>query len=514
MNDVDVLIAGAGPTGLVLALCLARAGVRVRIVDKAPAVASTSRALVVHARTLEFYRQLGIADAVVDASVRFDALNLWVGGRHVAHVELGALGAGATAYPYVLIFPQDEHERLLGEQLAAAGVTVERPCALARFDDRGDGVVARLMHDDGREETCSAAYLAGCDGAHSTVREQLGAGFPGATYAHLFYVADVEAQGPAINGELNVALDFADLVAIFPMKGDGRVRFIGTVKPENEQAEHALEWNDVSRRAIDTLRIDVTRVNWFSTYHVHHRVASHFRSGRTFLLGDAAHIHSPVGGQGMNTGIGDAINLGWKIAGALRRTIDSRVLESFEPERLAFAKRLVATTDRAFKIATSDGPIARFVRLHAIPEVLPPLTALSEVRRFMFRTLSQTAIEYRDSALSRGVAGSVHAGDRLPWVDLREDGAEPIDNYAPLAAREFQVHVYGGAKPALCALCGTRGIALHAFAWREAMAAAGFARDACYLLRPDGYVAFAERNGDDTSAFTRYLDDWRITARS
>jgi hypothetical protein len=266
----------------------------------------------------------------------------------------------------------------------------------------------------------------------------------------------------------------------------------------------------VSRRAIETLGLGVTRVNWFSTYHVHHRVASHFRSGRAFLLGDAAHIHSPVGGQGMNTGIGDAVNLGWKIAAVLARTIDARVLETFEPERIAFAKRLVATTDRAFQLATSEGPIARFVRMRAIPELLPALTGLSEVRRFMFRTLSQTAIEYRDSQLSRGTAGSVHAGDRLPWVDLHGSDAAPADNFAPLAARDFQVHVYGNASPALTSLCRTRGIPVHAFAWREAMAGAGFARDAFYLIRPDGYVAFAERNGNDLAALTRYLDDWRI----
>jgi 2-polyprenyl-6-methoxyphenol hydroxylase-like FAD-dependent oxidoreductase len=513
MSDVDVLVAGAGPTGLVLALWLARAGVRVRLVDKAPAAGSTSRALVVHARTLEFYRQLGIADAVLEAAVRFDAANLWVGGRRVAHVELGALGSGATPFPFMLIFPQDQHERLLSDHLAAIGVAVERPCTLDRFDDRGDHVVARLLHADGREETCSARYLAGCDGAHSTVRAQLGAGFPGGTYGHLFYVADVEAHGPAVDGELNVALDYSDLVAIFPMQGEGRVRLVGTVKPENERSDRALEWDDVSRRAIETLGLDVTRVNWFSTYHVHHRVASHFRSGRAFLLGDAAHIHSPVGGQGMNTGIGDAINLGWKIAAALARTIDVRVLETFEPERIAFAKRLVATTDRAFQLATSDGPVARFVRMRAIPELLPPLTGLSEVRRFMFRTLSQTAIEYRDSQLSRGTAGSVHAGDRLPWIDLHEPDAEPADNFAPLAARVFQVHVYGEARPALSALCRTHGIPVHAFAWRAAMDGAGFARDAFYLIRPDGYVAFAEPDGDNVAPLTRYLDDWRIATR-
>jgi 2-polyprenyl-6-methoxyphenol hydroxylase-like FAD-dependent oxidoreductase len=529
MADSDVLIAGAGPTGLVLALWLARAGTRVRIVDKTPAAASTSRALVVHARTLEFYRQLGIADAIVDAAVHFDAVNLWVRGRRAAHVEVGAIGAGATAFPFMLIFPQDEHERLLIERLAAIGVIVERPCALAGFDDRGDEVVARLVHGDGREEACSAAYLAGCDGAHSTVREQLGAGFPGATYAHVFYVADVEARGAVMDGELHVALDLADLLAVFPMKGEGRARLVGSVRAAEPKmtsgraAQHTgdrstvvadtFEWRDVSRRVIEDLHLEVVRVNWFSTYHVHHRVASHFRTGRAFLLGDAAHIHSPVGGQGMNTGIGDAVNLGWKLAAAVAARGDARLLDSYEPERIAFAKRLVATTDRGFQLATSDGPIARFVRMRAIPALLPRLTKSPRVRRFMFRTLSQTAIEYRDSMLSHGVAGSVHAGDRLPWTDLRGNGGEYTDNHAPLATRDWQLQVYGDADADVIATCKARRIALHAFSWRASMQRAGFARNARYLVRPDGYIAFAQRQGEPISALVRYLDDWRIASR-
>src|SRR6185437_14465013 len=516
MADVDVLIAGAGPTGLVLALWLARSGVRVRVVDKAATAGTTSRALVVHARTLEFYRQLGIADDVVESATRFAAVNLWVHGRHAARVNIGAIGQGLTAYPYMVVFPQDEHERLLLARLADAGVDVERPCTLREFDDRGTHVVARLAHADGREETCTSAFLAGCDGAHSTVREQLRAGFPGGTYTHLFYVADVEARGPVMNHELHVALDRADLLAVFPMKGEGRARLIGTVS-EAASASIAgkpndpIAWHDVSRGIIERLGIDVARVNWFSTYHVHHRVASHLRAGRAFLLGDAAHIHSPVGGQGMNTGIGDAVNLGWKLAGVLGARLSERALDTYETERIAFARRLVATTDRAFQLVSSDGPIARFVRVRVLPAVLPRLFTYRVARRFLFRTVSQTAIEYRDSALSRGAAGSIHAGDRLPWIAL--DGTPP-DNYAPLAARGWQLHVYGEADRNVVELCAKRAIALHTFAWTPSMQRAGFARDARYLVRPDGYVAFAQSSRDDIQALARWLDDWTIAARA
>jgi 2-polyprenyl-6-methoxyphenol hydroxylase-like FAD-dependent oxidoreductase len=509
MADVDVLIAGAGPTGLVLALWLAQSGVRIRIVDKAAEPGTTSRALVVHARTLEFYRQLGIADAVVDAAVRFAAVNLWVAGKQVAHVDLGPLGEGATAFPYMLIFPQDEHERLLIERLSAAGVRIERPCELRGFDERGDRIVAHLVHGDAREEQCETAFLAGCDGAHSTVRARLDAGFPGGTYAHVFYVADVQASGPVMNHELHVALDEADLLAVFPLRGDARARLIGTVTPQGEHASRPLEWRDVSHTVLARLGIRVSQVHWFSTYHVHHRVASHFRTGRAFLLGDAAHIHSPVGGQGMNTGIGDSANLGWKLAAVAASRIDARVLDTYEPERIAFARQLVATTDRGFQLASSDGAIARFVRIRVLPRILPRLLQLRALRRFMFRTLSQTAIRYPESALSRGAAGSVRAGDRLPWIEPA-NGIE--DNHAPLSSLDWQLHVYGRVPAAIEQACRHKGLALHAFAWRSSMQQAGLARDGVYLVRPDGYVAFADAASDATP-LVRYLDDWRITAR-
>ena len=158
-----------------------------------------------------------------------------------------------------------------------------------------------------------------------------------------------------MNGELHVALDTSDFLAVFPLKEDGRARLIGTVRADAEHRHENLSWDDVSTRVIEWMRIDVERVNWFSTYHVHHRVADRFRKGRAFLLGDAAHIHSPVGGQGMNTGIGDAVNLAWKLAAVVHGRADASLLDSYEPERIAFARRLVATTDRAFTGVTSDG---------------------------------------------------------------------------------------------------------------------------------------------------------------
>lgn len=317
MKQSDVLIIGAGPTGLVLALWLTRLGVKVRIVDKMPKPGTTSRALAVQARTLELYRQLDLTDAVLKLGHKVPAVNLWVKGKPAARLPFERIGSDLTPYSFLHIFPQDQHERLLIDRLEALGVPVERQTELVSFSDESARVIARLSGPEGRQETCEASYIAGCDGAHSTVRETIGTGFPGGTYRQVFYVADVEAAGPPVDGELHVDLDEADFLAVFPLAGQGRARLIGTVRDERADRIETLKFEDVSDRAIAHLKVDVRKVNWFSTYHVHHRVAEHFRKGRAFLVGDAAHIHSPAGGQGMNTGIGDSINLAWKLAAVL-----------------------------------------------------------------------------------------------------------------------------------------------------------------------------------------------------
>ncbi|HEY8206679.1 MAG TPA: FAD-dependent oxidoreductase [Myxococcaceae bacterium] len=504
MSKSAVLITGAGPTGLVLAYWLARRGVRVRLIDKTAEAGTTSRAVAVQARTLELYRQLGLAAAVVEQGLQFKALNLWARGERVGHFEVGEIGRGLSPYPYILSFPQDLHERLLIDRLRAIGVEVERNTELLGYQDTGPAVRARIRRKDGQEEEIEADYLAGCDGARSTVRHGLGATFHGGTYERTFYVADAVMRGPAADQELHIALDDADFLAVFPMKGEGRVRLIGTVKRESEDQPDPT-WEDISPIAIQRLRLTVDRVNWFSTYRVHHRVTDRFRRGRVFLAGDAAHIHSPAGGQGMNTGIGDAVNLAWKLAEVLGGSANESLLDTYEPERIAFARRLVATTDAAFSFATREGRIARAVRLGIAPRVVPRLFSRPRVRRFLFRTASQIRVRYRQSALSEGSAGAVHGGDRLPWV-------AGLDNFAPLASLGWQVHVYGGASPALADRCSARSLPLHRFEWGPGAEDAGLRRDALYLLRPDGYVALADPGASVTN-LERYLENRGLAPR-
>ena len=271
----------------------------------------------------------------------------------------------------------------------------------------------------------------------------------------------------------------------------------------DERAEHpeSLGFADVGQRAIEHMGIQVEQVNWFSTYRVHHRVAQQFRRHRAFLLGDAAHVHSPAGGQGMNTGIGDAINLAWKLASVLHGKAGDELLDSYEIERKAFAERLVATTDQVFNFVSANGRIANLLRTRLAPVLLSRLVAMGKVRSFMFRTVSQIGLNYRLMPLSFGSAGHVHGGDRLPWAH-----DETGDNFAELARPCWQVHVYGLAGKDLTGWCAARQIPLQVFAWSPAHEAAGLARNAFYLIRPDSYVALAEPSSS-TAALERYFTE-------
>lgn len=511
MKNTEVLIAGAGPTGLVLALWLTKVGVQVRIIDKTERAGTTSRATIMHARNLEFYRQMGFSDDAVADGAIIHALSMWVGGKKRGTVQFRDFGKAITPYQFILGFPQDRQEALLEKQLNAAGVTVERRTELLSFSDAPGGITAEILLANGEKETINARYLAGCDGAHSIVRQQIGVGFPGGTYEETYYVADIVASGAFDHDEINLALDKVDFLAIFPFKDENKVRLVGTIRPE-AMTKKELQWEDVSERIIDRLKMDVKEVNWFSTYKVHHRVASHFRKGNAFLLGDAGHIHSPVGGQGLNTGIGDAVNLAWKLSAVLHHNAPGTILDTYEQERIAFAKQLVATTDRVFTFINKRGAFATWVRTRVAPAILPVLFGITAVRRFMFRLVSQTEIKYTHSPLSAGAAGNVQAGDRLPWVPF--DTADPMpDNFTPLTAMWWQVHCYGhGLSMQTQQLCKQKGIPIHVFSWSEQALSAGFKKDAIYLVRPDGYVGMAAEHTDHNK-LPAYLDKWHIEGR-
>lgn len=503
----DVLIVGAGPTGLVLALWLSRLGVQFRIIDEAGEAGTTSRAMIVHARSLEFYRQLGIADTVIAAGEKAGLLEAHLGRKVTARIPFGDFGNGLSPFPFMLILPQDVHEQVLEAELKRVGVSVERNCKLAGIDQTNNGHRLRLTTARG-EEGIECEYLCGCDGARSTVREQLGIGFPGETYDQVFFVADAALTGRIADDKPHMALTDRDMLGIFPLKRRTNWRLIGIVPRSVTKDIHNVTYEDVADHVRRYAGLEASKVNWFSTYHVHLRVAESFRKGRAFLLGDAGHIHSPAGGQGMNTGIGDASNLGWKLAAVLQGRAAPALLDSYPAERIAVAQHILRSTDRIFSFQADPSWHMRMARRWFTP-LMPALMRIERIRRFVFRTISQIALAYPGSPIRAGSAGQVRAGDRLPWFSI----SESRDNHEALQALDWQIHVYGDVTGALETCCAKFGLGLCKFRWTLAARGAGFAENALYLVRPDGHVGLAAPK-EDVLALEDYLLRFGIRARA
>jgi 2-polyprenyl-6-methoxyphenol hydroxylase-like FAD-dependent oxidoreductase len=497
--DFDVLIVGAGPTGLMLANQLARRGVRVLIIDRHAGPARETRALGVQARTLEIYAQLGIVDRALALGKRGTGANMWAQGRKTARVPLGDAGRQITPYPYILVLGQDDNERIMGERLTDWGLAVQWNTELTALAQSPGQVTATLRQQDGSTRSVSAAWVAGCDGARSAVRELNHIDFPGAAYEHVFFVADVEATGTMVPDELNVYLWEAGFHLLFPMRGQDHWRIVGILPPELRDKD-GVRFEDVvpSVRTEAGATLAFKNCSWFSTYRIHHRSAERFRAGRCFLLGDAAHIHSPVGAQGMNTGLQDAYNLAWKLALVTRAQAGEALLDSYEDERIPVARRLLNTTDRGFRLIVSGNPLAGLFRTRILARLAALAMGNPRVQQAAFRTVSQTGIHYRSGPLSVNQEPlppeAPQAGDRFPWMQLRFDANAPVEDlFARLEDTHFHLLVFRPAAPPL-------GLPPDGELLRTHVIPAGAANDAeCarahvpvpsfYLLRPDGHVA-------------------------
>ena len=420
----DVIIVGAGPTGLALACQLIRYGVDFVIIDAKETTTPHSKAIGVQARTLEIYEQIDLAAPLVAEGARAERVRLVEGGQVRGEVELADLGEGMSPYPFLLIVEQGIHERILYDKLKAQGRDVMWRTSLESFAQTEAGVEAQIATAGGEAVTVEAKFLVGCDGAKSTVRHALGLTFEGSTLERLFYVADVELDWAFPHDALHVCLAQNTITAFFPMIGERRYRIVGTFPEGHAQEEGEILYEEIERQILaDTrLELDITKVNWFSVYKVHSRRVNRFSAGRCFVAGDAAHIHTPAGAQGMNTGIQDGYNLAWKLALVLRGAANLSLLETYDEERSANAKRLLATTDRAFDLGASEDPFVALFRTRVFPRVANLVLHLDAVKRFIFPLVSQIGINYRKSALSANEGFfKTKAGDRMPYFPL--DGA-------------------------------------------------------------------------------------------
>jgi 2-polyprenyl-6-methoxyphenol hydroxylase-like FAD-dependent oxidoreductase len=499
--DTDVLIVGAGPTGLMLANQLARRGVRVMVIDRNAGPSRETRALGVHARSLEIYQRLGLAAEALALGKRSDGANLWAAGMHKGRVPLGDAGRELSPYPYILVLGQDENERLLGKRLNEFGVDVHWQAELLGLAQDAEQATAVLRFADGSVRRVEARFVAGCDGAHSTVRKLCDIEFPGAPYEQVFFVADMRMRGPMVPDEVNVYLWRSGFHLFFPMRGEDHWRIVGIV-PKHLRDRGELSFDDVKEsltaEAGEAMRFD--ECSWFSTYRIHHRRAAQFRHGRCFLLGDAAHIHSPMGAQGMNTGLQDAYNLGWKLAEVLRGDAHESLLDSYESERIPVAKRLLSGTDRLFRMIVADNWLAGLWRTKVLARVAGFVLRRPLIQAWMFRSVSQVGIGYADSALSQAndwlPPEAPQPGDRFPWLRLRLRADGPVhDLYQVLDDRRFHLFVVGQSLPEgmqplpgarVCTHLIPRGVYND-----DVLRRRGFNLPCYYLVRPDGHVALA-----------------------
>lgn len=515
----DVLIVGAGPTGLMLANQLGRRGVRAVIIDRHQGPAEQTRAMAVHARTLEIFAQLGVAERALSLGRRGNGANMWTGRRRSARVPLQEMGQGLSPYPFVLMLGQDDTERMLGARLRDWGLDVRWNTELVSLDQHADHVTATIRTAAGATETITATYLAGCDGSRSSVREMNGIGFPGEPYEHTFFVADTVANGPMVPDELNVYLWRDGFTLLFPMAGVNRWRVIG-ILPDALRGRSDVTFDAVipSLRREGGEQLSFSACDWFSTYRIHHRCTERFRDRRCFLLGDAAHVHSPMGGQGMNTGLQDAYNLAWKLALVVRGRADDALLDTYEAERMPVAHRLLETTDRAFRFVVSDSWLAGLVRTRIAAKVASFAMRSATVRRAAFQTVSMLGISYPASPLSKAVGTlpktAPQPGARFPWLlATLTPGGPRRDVFEVLDDTRFNLVVVGQPAPSAGDLGLGDLVQVHAIPGdgdnAAALAAAGIPAPSFYLLRPDGHVGLAGTRMD-VAAVRRWFADAHV----
>ncbi|WP_250452032.1 FAD-dependent monooxygenase [Caballeronia sp. ATUFL_M2_KS44] len=547
LDVAPVLIVGAGPTGLAAAMSLTRAHIPVRLIDKARQPSPYSRAIGIQARTLELFEQHRIVKPFLELGHRARVANLYSNGQRLARLDFDPL---QTRYPYLLFLPQSETERLMAEHLHEAGVHVERGIELADFTQGSAGVQATLRHPNGRDETLRPSYMIAADGAHSSVRHRLDIGFDGKTFDQTFLLADLQADSDWPDDEFHIFASGEGLAALFPM-GDGRARLIAdlpaaavaTKADERKPGPTLDECRALVERRVHH-RVMLSDLTWSSTFHVNSRMVDRLRVDRVFLAGDAAHVHSPAGAQGMNTGIQEAFNLGWKIARMLAGGASERLIDTYHAERHPIERDVLRQTSILTQMAEAEHGPMKLLREH----VMPALAAIGPMRDAMRRTVSELSINYRKSPLTleRLLDGGPRAGERAPdarvhvidgplgrlpgvgcLYDLHDPGCFSLfllmnpaggDDIALAPATITVAHAM--RDPDLDGLAQSiEAILPNAVrVWRITDTSGdgaqsltdnyGRTRPAFYLVRPDGYIAARGRAPSDVHALLRHCEIW------
>lgn len=497
----ECLIVGAGPTGLALAIELRRFGLPVRLIDKADRPAQWSQALVVQARTLEQFDRYGIADQAVAQGRKISKAKIWSNAKQIASLDFGRI---PSRFPYLLFLPQNETEELLTAHLRLLGVEIERHVELISFENVADdiGISAKMRSSDGREEQGRFRWMVGCDGAHSTVRAGMGVAFEGTTSSLNFQLGDLRLVGQDVPGdELHVHLHHGGDVLALGRLRDGIYRVVLALHRQQtfdpRRVPELQDFNRAFKRA--GLTISAESATWMAPFSVNQRKAAQYRQGSVFLAGDAAHIHSPVGGQGMNTGIQDAANLAWKLA-AVELGANARLLDSYNEERGRVGEQLLSGTARGLKLATASNLLLRRIR----DCVIHCATRFEMVQTAMGRVISEVSINYRGSSIAQtqGSNGPLRAGDRMP------DAMCKVTGQTLLAALREPGHLLIAVDQSVPELTKdlrqmtTVVINSRSREWTPSIEQLLGHGPRIYLVRPDGYIGFS---GTSSDALRKYV---------
>lgn len=489
MSQLDVLIVGAGPTGLAAAIEARRCGLSYRVIEHRGEPARWSQALVVQARTLEQFARYGIADRFTTAGQIVRRMQLAIDGKRLPPFVLDGISGN---FPFALFVPQHDTELLLIDHLNEIGGPVERGLSLTKFRDDGSVITASLAKDDGSTEEVEAKFLIASDGAHSTVRNLLGFDFPGAAVPMHFYLSDCTMTGKdrPVDGIHAYIADGAFAFLAPVTKAETRVivaiHAVGT--PERELSDEQMQAM-IDRVTHGSADLRIVKSSWRAPFHVNERELETFRQGSVFFIGDSAHVHSPVFGQGMNTGIQDAANLVWKLA-AVRGGAPDILLDSYDAERRPVAHDVVEASSRMLAMVTSDTAAAAALREIGanIAMRFPPL------RRHMARFISETAIAYRKSSVVRdhGGNGRLLAGDRAPDLCFPKSATEAENALLETLRHGRHVVVSISAENRTMVVrenCHVIELEIKLKA-ATGEGASLYGNDTCYAIRPDGYIGY------------------------
>ena len=443
-NHIPVLIIGAGPTGLMAACQLTHHGVPFRIIEKNEHASSKSKAIVLQARSLEILSQMGIVDAFIKEGQKIQKIQMFSRGTLRQEIQLGTFGEVSTPFPFINFIGQDKIERLLLDFLASKNVVPEWNTELIELH-QANGYGLATIQTNGKEETITADWVIGADGAHSKVRHSMNTKFSGGKYPNGFMLSDVDIEWEFNEPSLKLLLSKKVFGIFFPL--DKKQYRVITLIPKEMSEMESPSFKDLKQFVENEFDIPMKLSNprWTSFYNIHHRCVDFFREGRFFIGGDAAHIHSPAGGQGMNTGLQDAYNLCWKLAMVINGKAGDQFLDTYNKERMPVAKNLLNGTDRLFSTMTSTNSVFTFMRAWVFPLMLGAGLKLFGLSSFIFRFVSQTSINYQKIYSHYNFAKKINvkAGDRMINVPLNKNLIGVDELHQLLIGQGFHLLLFG-----------------------------------------------------------------------